>query len=99
MKLDLIEPNAHYDMAHGKPAVLEYDNDGSWLYRLNIEPEMGIPEGQQEETQIGWKCYEVRGYNKATKENVKRSLSARLLTKRQNLTLLIRTTNTFLALP
>ena len=29
MKLDLIEPNAHYDMAHGKPAVLEYDNDGS----------------------------------------------------------------------
>ena len=70
MKLDLIEPNAHYDMAHGKPAVLEYDNDGSWLYRLNIEPEMGIPEGQEEETQIGWKCYEVRGYNKATKENV-----------------------------
>ena len=72
MKLNLIVPNAHYDMAHGKPAVLEYDNDGSWLYRLNIEPEMGIPEGQQEETQIGWKCYEVRGYNKATKENVKK---------------------------
>ena len=72
MKLNSIEPNAHYDMAHGKPAVLEHDNDGSWLYRLNIEPEMGVPEGQQEETQIGWKCYEVRGYNKPTKANVKK---------------------------
>ena len=72
MKLNSIEPNAHYDMAHGKPAVLEHDNDGSWLYRLNIEPEMGVPEGQQEETQIGWKGYEVRGYNKPTKANVKK---------------------------
>ena len=52
MKLDLIEPNAHYDMAHGKPAVLEYDNDGSWLYRLNIEPEMGIPEGHGKATRL-----------------------------------------------
>ena len=36
MKLNSIEANAHYDMAHGKPAVLEKDNDGSFLYRFNI---------------------------------------------------------------
>lgn len=72
MKLNSIEANAHYDMVHGKPAVLEKDNDGSFIYRMNIEPEMGIPDGKEKETQIGWKCYEVRGYNKATKENVKR---------------------------
>ena len=47
MKLNSIEANAHYDMAHGKPAVLEKDNDGSFLYRFNIEPETGIPEGKE----------------------------------------------------
>lgn len=74
MKLDSIAANAHYDMAHGKPAILEKDNDGSFLYRFNIEPEMGIPEGQQEETQIGWKCCEVRTFNKPTKENLKKTI-------------------------
>lgn len=66
MKLDLLEPNAHYDMVHGKPKVIEFDNDGSWIFRLNIREE------KEDEKQTGWQCYEVRGYNKATKRNVKR---------------------------
>lgn len=72
MKLNLIEPNAHYDMVHGKPAVLEHDNDGSHIYRFNIEPEMGIPDGEESEIQIGWKCREVRTFSKQTKPNLKR---------------------------
>ena len=54
MKLDSIKANAHYDMEHGKPAILEKDNDGSSLYRFNIEPEMGTREGKEKEkeTQI-----------------------------------------------
>lgn len=39
MKLNSIEPNAHYDIAHGMPAVLEKDNDGSVIYRVNIAEE------------------------------------------------------------
>lgn len=72
MKLNSIEANAHYDMAHGMPAVLERDNDGSYLYRFNIEVEMGIPDGQEKEVQIGWKCCEVRTFNKPTKANLKK---------------------------
>lgn len=72
MKLNSIEANAHYDMAHGMPAVLERDNDGSHLYRFNIEVEMGIPDGQEKEVQIGWKCCEVRTFNKPTKANLKK---------------------------
>lgn len=74
MKLNSIAANAHYDMAHGMPAILEKDNDGSWLYRLNIEAEMDVPDGQTEETQIGWKCYEVRTFNSPTKANLKKAI-------------------------
>lgn len=52
MKLNSLAPNARYDLEHGKPSVFEQDNDGSNLYRYNIEPEMGIPDGQTEETQV-----------------------------------------------
>lgn len=72
MKLNLIEANAHYDMVHGKPAVLERDNDGSNIYRFNIEPEMG--EGEESEVQIGWKCCEIRTWNKPTKANLKKAI-------------------------
>ena len=41
MKLLSIAPNAHYDMTHGQPKVLEKDNDGSCVVRLNVAPEMG----------------------------------------------------------
>ena len=72
MKLDSLEPNAHYDLAHGIPAVLEKDNDGSVIYRVNITEETAIPDGEAEERQIGWSCYEVRTFDKPTKANVKR---------------------------
>lgn len=29
MKLNSLAPNAQYDLQHGRPAVLEADNDGS----------------------------------------------------------------------
>lgn len=72
MKLDSLEPNAHYDMAHGMPAVLEKDNDGSVIYRVNINEEKAIPDGEAEERQIGWSCYEVRTFDKPIKANLKR---------------------------
>ena len=61
-------------MAHGMPAILEKDNDGSCLYRYNIEPEMGIPDGEEKEVQIGWKCCEIRTFNKPTKANLKKAI-------------------------
>lgn len=72
MKLNSIEPNAHYDIAHGMPAVLEKDNDGSVIYRVNIAEEKAIPEGEKEARPIGWSCYEVRTFAKPTKANLKR---------------------------
>ncbi len=72
MKLNSIEPNAHYDMVHGKPAVMEPDNDGSSIYRFNIEPEMGIPDGEESEVQIGWKCREIRIWGNPAKANLKK---------------------------
>lgn len=74
MKLDSIEPNAHYDLVHGKPVVLEQDNDGSYLYRYNIQEETGIPEGEEKEVQIGWKCCEIRTFAKPTKANLKKAI-------------------------
>ncbi len=81
MKLDSIKANAHYDMEHGKPVILEKDNDGSSLYRFNIEPEMGTHEGKEKEkeTQIGWKCYEVRTFSQPTKANLKRVIIRSIL--------------------
>lgn len=74
MKLNSIEPNAHYDMVHGKPAVLEHDNDESSIYRFNIEPEMGISDGEESEVQIGWKCREIRIWGNPTKANLKKAI-------------------------
>ena len=73
MKLNSLEPNAHYDMVHGMPATLEKDNDGSVIYRVNITKEMAIPDGESKERQIGWMCYEVRTFDKPTKANLKRA--------------------------
>ena len=72
MKLNLLKPNAHYDMVHGEPLPIEHDNDGSTIVRYNIEPEMGIPEGKKKEVQIGWQCYEVVTFEQPTKENLKK---------------------------
>lgn len=77
MKLNSIEANAHYDMAHGKPAVLEHDNDGSSLYRFNIEAEFGNDE--EPTVQTGWKCREVRTFDKPTKANLKKVIIRSIL--------------------
>lgn len=74
MKLNLIAPNARYDLAHGIPSVFEKDNDGSYLYRFNIEPEMGMNEDETEETQVGWQCYEIRIWEKPTKHILKKAI-------------------------
>lgn len=74
MRLNSIAPNAHYDMEHGKPAALQHDNDGSTVIRYNIEPEYGVKEGESEESQIGWKCHEVRIWEKPTKASIKKAV-------------------------
>lgn len=74
MKLNSLAPNARYDLEHGKPSVFEQDNDGSNLYRYNIELEMGIPDGQTEEIQVGWQCREIRIWEKPTKAVLKKSV-------------------------
>lgn len=74
MKLNFLALNARYDLVHGKPAVVEKDNDGSWLYRYNINPEMGIPDGEKDEVQIGWECCEIRILEKPTKGKVKKAI-------------------------
>lgn len=74
MRLNLLEPNAHYDMVHGMPSKIENGNDGSFLYRYNIEPEMGIPDGQEEEVQIGWQCREIRIWSTPTKSVLKKAI-------------------------
>ena len=74
MKLDLIAPNAHYDMEHGKPAAIQHDNDGSTIIRYDIEPEFAEKEGETEPEQIGWMCHEVRIWDKPEKVSVKKAV-------------------------
>ena len=74
MKLDSIVPNAHYDNEHGQPKVIEKDNDGSFLYRYNIKPEMKIPEGEEEEKQVGFSCCEIRVWEHPTKPVLKKAI-------------------------
>lgn len=74
MKLDSLVPNAHYDMEHGTPKVIEKDNDGSFLYRYNIAPEMAAPEGSDTETQIGFSCREIRVWEHPTKPVLKKAI-------------------------
>lgn len=87
MTLTSIAPNAHYDMAHGKPLTLEKDNDGSCIVRLNIMPEMGNPGGEPianqsadaEQEQTGWSCFEVRTFTEPTKANLKKAIIRNLV--------------------
>lgn len=74
MKLNSLEPNASYDLVNGKPSIFKKDNDGSFIYRYNIEPEMGIKEGEIEEIQIGWKCREIRIWTQPTKSVLKKEI-------------------------
>lgn len=80
MKLNSIVANAHYDNAHGEPKVIEKDNDGSFVYRFNIKPEMSVPEGDvegegdKEEKQVGFSCCEVRVWEHPTKPVLKKAI-------------------------
>ena len=62
-------------MAHGMPRTFERDNDGSTLYRINVEQEY---DPEEPEKQIGWKCFEIRVYN-WIKENARTTLDAYLM--------------------
>lgn len=68
-------------MTHGQPLTLEKDNDGSFIVRLNVAPEMGNPGGDNtiqsadaEQEQIGWSCFEVRTFSTPTKANLKKAI-------------------------
>ena len=82
MTLTSIAPNAQYDMAHGRPLMLEKDNDGSCIVRFNIAPVMGNPGGDPiadqsadaEQAQTGWSCFEVRTFTEPTKANLKKAI-------------------------
>lgn len=74
MKLDSFAPNAYYDMVVGMPSTLQRDNDGSYLYRYNIQPQMGTDEKDGEEKQIGWQCREIRIWEHPTKSALKKAI-------------------------
>lgn len=82
MKLASIAPNAHYDVVGGKPKQIEKDNDGSFLFRINVMPEIltSHPEAtdadgsEAEAKQTGWSCFEVRCWGEPTKAKVKKAI-------------------------
>ena len=79
MKLHLLEPNAQYDLQHGKPDVVEADNDGSYLYRYNIKEQFSVPEGKTEEELSGWECREIRIWEPPTKTTLKKAIIRSLI--------------------
>ena len=79
MKLNSLAPNAQYDLQHGKPAVIEPDNDGSFLYRYNIKEQFSVPEGKTEEEQSGWECREIRIWETPTKLSLKKAIIRSIL--------------------
>lgn len=74
MKLKSLVPNAFYDMIVGMPSTLKRDNDGSYLYRYNIQPKMGTDEESGEEKQVGWQCREIRIWEQPTKSTLKKAI-------------------------
>lgn len=87
MKLDSLEPNAHYDLAHGVPANVEKDNDGSTVVRINIVEEYKDDEESGEKVLVGWSCYEVRIWDKATKANAKKAFIRSVMDESQEFNL------------
>lgn len=67
-------------MTHGQPKVLEKDNDGSCVVRLNVALEMGgngdiaVQSENAEPVQTGWSCFEVRTFAEPTKANLKKAI-------------------------
>lgn len=74
MKLSSLAPNAFYDLVSGKPSVLQRDNDGSHLYRYNIQPNMGVDEESGKDVQVGWQCREIRMFDDPTCVNIKTAI-------------------------
>lgn len=72
MTLNSLEPNAHYDVAHGRPLAIERDNDGSHIIRFNIEEETEVPEGKKKAVVVGYKCVEIRIWDTPTKAHIKK---------------------------
>lgn len=70
MKLKELQPNAYYDQQVGTPAVIQADNDGSFLFRYNIEEWKEIEEDGKE-VQKGWKCREIRIWQQPSKATLK----------------------------
>lgn len=87
MKLNSLVPDAYYDLVHGKPMSIEKDNDGSYLFRYNIEPQIGIPDGATTEEQIGWQCREVRVWEMPTKQLIKKTIIRSVLDKSKEFSL------------
>ena len=79
MKLNSLTPNAQYDLQHGKPAVIEADNDGSWLYRHNIKEQFSVPEGKTVEELSGWECREIRIWETPNKTALKKAIIRSIL--------------------
>lgn len=73
MRLNSLEPNAHYDLRHGKPLSIERDNDGSTIVRFNIEEDKSVPEGKKKAEIVGYKCREIRIWDEPTKKNIKKT--------------------------
>lgn len=74
MKLKSLAPDAYYDMVAGMPTSLHTDNDGSHLYRYNIQPQMHTDEASGKEKQVGWQCREVRIWEHPTKSALKKAI-------------------------
>lgn len=73
MRLNSLEPNAHYDLAHGRPLAIERDNDGSTIIRFNIEEETAVAEGGKKAEVIGYQCYEIRVWESPDKAHIKKA--------------------------
>ena len=80
MILKSLMPNARYDLEHGKPSVFEQDNDGSNLYRYNIEPEINA-----KGVNIGWQCREIRIWEKPTKAVLKKAVIRSIVDESQEM--------------
>lgn len=89
MKLNLLEPNASYDLIHGVPKILEKDNDGSCLFRYNIVPEMKVPEDgkTKKAEQVGWLCREIRIWGQPTRSELSKSIIRSVVNEDEEMTL------------
>lgn len=88
MKLDSLVPNAFYDMVVGMPASIYKDNDGSFLFRYNIQPQIGADEDSGEEKQVGWQCCEIRIWERPTKTALKKAIIRSVVDETEELSII-----------